>query len=93
MGSSGEVGMPSAFASSLASQIESELNSILAGEGRDAFETNDNSSDARDRRMLFVAIAQGVVKHLVANPEAFRLVLTKDLQGRVTDAHIAIDSE
>jgi hypothetical protein len=89
----GGTGMPSAFANSLASLIESELNSILGGEGRDTFGPDDNSSDARDRRMLFVAIAQGVVRHLVANPEAFRLVLTKDGGGRVTDAKIVIDSE
>lgn len=89
----GATGMPPAFANSLASLIESELNSILGGEGRDQFDANDNSSDARDRRMLFVAIAQGIVQHLVANPDAFRLVLTKDGSGRVTDARIVIDSE
>lgn len=93
MGSPAEAGVPADFANSLAARIESELNSILAGEGRDTFLVNDNSADARDRRMLFVAIARGVVAHLVANPEAFKLKLTHDAGGHVTDVSLDIEQE
>ena len=71
MGSSSAVGMPPEFANSLAAAIEATLNSILAAEGKQTFTLNDNSRAARDRRMLFVAIAQGVVNHLTANEAAF----------------------
>ena len=71
MGSGNAVGMPPEFAGSLAAAIESVLNSILAAEGKQTFALNDNSREARDRRMLFVAIAQGVVNHLTANEAAF----------------------
>jgi hypothetical protein len=91
MGGPGEVGMPADFVSSMASRIEDELNSILGGEGRDTFDTHDNSSDARDRRMLFVAIARGVVAHLVDNPDAFKLHLTKDGDGKVTNVTLTIE--
>jgi hypothetical protein len=91
IGNGGGTGIPGDFDNSLASQIENELNSILGGEGRDTFDTNDNSSDARDRRMLFVAIARGVVAHLVANPDAFKLNLTKDGDGKVTNVTLTIE--
>ena len=60
---------PTAFAGSMAEAIEEALNALLPAERR--FATNDNSKEARDRRLLFVAIAQGVVDHLVAKTSAF----------------------
>ncbi len=71
MGSSSTVGMPPEFANSLAAAIEAALNDILSAEGKQTFALDDNSRAARDRRMLFIAIAQGIVSHLTANETAF----------------------
>ena len=91
MGATGEEGvMPPPFADSMAARIESELNSILFGEGRDQFDPDDNTADARDRRMLFVAIARGVVQYIADNPGAFHLKLSRDGGGRVTDVQIVV---
>ena len=38
---------------------------------------DNDEPETRDRRRLFVAIAQGVIDHLAANPDAFRLDLVK----------------
>ena len=39
-----------------------------------------------ERRLLFVAVAQGVVRHLVANPNAFKVeVSLTDGEGEVTE--------
>ncbi len=39
-----------------------------------------------ERRLLFVAVAQGVVRHLVANPNAFKVeVSLTDGEGKVTE--------
>jgi hypothetical protein len=93
MGPPGDEGaMPAEFADSMAARIESELRTILIGEGRDPFDLDDNSSDARDRRMLFVAIARGVVNYMVDHHDAFRPVLSKD-GNFVTGVDIVIDKE
>ena len=90
MGLIGGGGMPSAFSDSMAARIESELNLILPFEGYDTFETGVNSTEARDRRMLFVAIAQGIVKHIADNKAAVHLKLSRDGSGRVTDVQVVI---
>ena len=84
---------PSAFADSMAAKIEEELSALLVGEGRDPLDLNDNSSETRDRRVLFVAIAKGVIKHLVANQDAFRVVPTSTVNGFITSARIEIQDE
>ncbi|MGH8308564.1 MAG: hypothetical protein ACRETX_02080, partial [Steroidobacteraceae bacterium] len=48
------------------------LNDLLIDEGREPLST-ENTTATRDRRLLFVAIAQGVVNHLVDNSNAFRI--------------------
>jgi hypothetical protein len=48
---------------SLAAQIETELNLLLAADGLQTLPL-DNAQETRDRRRLFVAIARGVVRHL-----------------------------
>ena len=45
---------------SMAAQIESELNLLLAADGLQTLPL-DNAQETRDRRRLFVAIARGVV--------------------------------
>ena len=75
MGASNEVGMPAAFAGSMAADIESALNTLLGAEGKQQLLISDNSPDTRDRRLLFVAIAQGVMNHLRNHQGAFVIKL------------------
>ncbi len=72
-GSPAEVGTPGAFANSMAQTMEDELNKLLEAEGRPKVPL-DNSAETRDRRMMFIAIARGVVRHLRENQAAFRVV-------------------
>jgi hypothetical protein len=72
LGSKAHVGIPPEFADSMAQQIEQALNDLLVAEGKDPLSTANNTA-TRDRRMLFVAIARGVVNHLVDNADAFRV--------------------
>lgn len=58
------------FASSMAKAMEDALNVLLVAEGRPPVDTTD-SDETRDRRIMFLAIAQGVVNHLAANEDAF----------------------
>ena len=55
----------SEFADSMAERIEVELDTLLALDGLPTLPTNPNDREVRDRRRLFVAIARGVVRHLV----------------------------
>jgi len=73
MGLPGGGGTPSAFADSMAAAIESELNLLLQAEGLPKLAL-DNSTETRDRRRLFVAIARGVVRHLNERREAIDVV-------------------
>ena len=72
LGSAATVGIPAEFANSMAQAMENALNDLLQQEGRDPL-TTANTTATRDRRMMFVAIARGVVNHLVANADAFRV--------------------
>ena len=74
MGSADALGMPPEFAGSMAAAIEAALNTLLAAEGKPELPVDDNSPETRDRRMLFVAIAQGIVNHLTANEAAFVVI-------------------
>lgn len=66
------------FAGSMAEAIEDALNDLLDDEDKPRVSTDD-TPETRDRRIMFVAIAQGVVNHLVANPGAFNV--TEDSAG------------
>jgi hypothetical protein len=79
--------LPAAFAGSLAAAIEAALNFYQTGEGKDALPV-DNTTETRDRRILFLAIAKGVVDHLTAHPGAFRIV---NQFGDPTSLRIEID--
>jgi hypothetical protein len=63
---------PPEFADSMAAEMESILNSLLAADGLRTL-PDDNSRESRDRRRLFVAIARAVVKHLDVRRGAIRL--------------------
>lgn len=64
------VGTPPEFAASMAEAMEQALNDLLVEEGKPELDTANNA-ETRDRRTLFLAIARGVVSHLVANHDAF----------------------
>lgn len=88
LGSANHTGTPPEFASSMAQRMEEALNDLLVGEGRDPVST-ENTTTTRDRRILFVAIAQGVVQHLLDNPHAFDVehndgTLVSDRRIRIT---------
>jgi hypothetical protein len=87
LGSPAEGAIPPAFADSMAAAMETALNSILAGEGKDKVPV-DNTPESRDRRTMFAAIAQGIVNHLVQNQAAF---VIKDTLGNPVALHIDIN--
>jgi hypothetical protein len=88
LGAASDPGNPAAFAGSMAAAIESALNALLLAEGRPALPI-DNSAETRDRRMLFVAIAQGVVNHLAAHHGAF--VIRADDSTPLGNHHLTVE--
>ncbi|MFQ5793432.1 MAG: hypothetical protein ACE5JP_00075 [Candidatus Bipolaricaulia bacterium] len=58
------------FENSMAGEIEKALNDLRAKEGMDPIPLGN-----RDRRMLFIAIARGVINHLKNNEQAFQIHL------------------
>lgn len=55
----------------------------------------DDTPEARDRRVLFAGIARGVIDHLIAHPEALRVVFTAVPANHTTGefaAHVQIDA-
>jgi len=61
-----------AFESSMAQAMEQALNNLLPQIDRPQVPTED-TAETRDRRAVFLAIARGVVNHLVANAAAFEV--------------------
>ncbi len=74
MGSPNSAGTPPEFANSLAAAIEDAYWSALQADGKDRFDRSLNQDSDRDRRRIFVAIAQGVIGYLDANADAFKVV-------------------
>ncbi|HEV2415938.1 MAG TPA: hypothetical protein VGX27_14130 [Candidatus Dormibacteraeota bacterium] len=73
MGDPSELRMPVEFADSMASYIEAAFDKANQGEGKPPLALDSNTSDDRDRRMIFVAIAQGVIEYLVAGQADFTI--------------------
>lgn len=86
LGSPSDPAIPPAFAGSMAAAMEIAINALLSSEGRPTVPV-DNSPESRDRRILFLAIAQGVVNHLAQNPDAFRI---RNAIGDPVGLHIEI---
>jgi hypothetical protein len=84
LGSAAAGGTPPEFAASMAQAMELALNELLIAEGRDTVST-ENTTETRDRRILFVAIARGIVRHLSANHDAFDVV--RDDDGTALSQH------
>ena len=92
MGSSeadgGPTTKPLEFAGSLAEAIEDAFNTLLAADDMDQLPVNNNLPETRDRRRLFVAIAQGLATYL----EGREVEFTFDSLTRVpTNRTITID--
>jgi hypothetical protein len=80
---------PLDFANSMADAMDTAFHTLLSNEvpAMKTFEVNTNSREARDRRRLFVAIAQGIVRHLKDNAGA---LVIKDSLNNVINIHIDI---
>jgi len=83
-----ETGMPVAFKDSMTAATDAAFNIVLPPSHQ--FEVNTNSPDARDRRRLFVAIAQGIVHHLCDNARAFEIL---DSRNNPTGDQISIQTD
>lgn len=78
---------PGHFANSMADAMDTAFHDLLVGEGMKTFELDTNSKEARDRRRIFVAIAQGIVRHLSANAGALSI---RDVADNPVPLHIDI---
>lgn len=78
---------PGDFADSMAEAIEVALNQLLAAEGKPTVPTDD-TPETRDRRILLVAIARGVINHLHANEDAF--TIRDDANVELQQHHVRI---
>lgn len=86
LGDKGGSTTPPQFAGSLADAIEHQLHDLLkADTGKEPFQLDDNSPDARARRALLVAIARGVVDHLKDHAsDGWQIIDGKGFTCRVT---------
>jgi hypothetical protein len=78
---------PGDFVDSMADAMDTAFHNLLSAESMKTFELDTNSKEARDRRRLFVAISQGIVRHLKDNAGA---LLLKDSSNNVVNIHIDI---
>jgi hypothetical protein len=86
MGPAASPTTPTEFIDSMAQRIEDAYWALLAPEQR--FDRSTNSEMDRDRRRIFVAIAQGVVEHMHDHQGAFRVEANSPLP---TNIRIEID--
>jgi hypothetical protein len=70
------------FADSMAEEMEKALNQVRDKEGLSALPTGD-----KDRRMLFIAIAWGVINHLQKKQEGVTVSVT---DGHTHNGHATI---
>ena len=78
---------PGAFFNSMADAMDTAFHNLLSAEPMKTFDLETNSTEARDRRRLFVAIAQGIVRHLKDNAGA---LVIKDSLNDPVGLHIDI---
>jgi hypothetical protein len=90
MGSANDASTPVEFANSMAANIEAAFSDLLEDAGLPRL-ADDNSKESRDRRRLFVAIAQGVVRHLVEHQDAFTIHVPHDTNGVTVHPTIAAE--
>lgn len=90
MSAGGGSGIPPEYAVSMAQAMEDALNVLLVQEGKPDLPT-ENTTETRDRRILFVAIARGIVQHLAANQPAFSI--RRDDNSVLTNHNVHIEIE
>ena len=78
-------GRISDFEDSMAQEIENAYNAVLSENGKQPLP----SSDALDRRMLFIAISRGVINHLQKKHKAVTTKLPEPPAGQTVAAEIA----
>lgn len=79
MGSKSVPDTPEEFADSMAADMEAVLNELLEEEHMDRL-PDDNSTETRDRRRLFVAIARGIIEHLDRNRFGIEIELPSSIK-------------
>lgn len=69
--------LQTAFADSMAEEIEKALGELHIETGLGPLPAADpeNQPDSRNRRILFLAIARGVLRHFEKNPDAFEITV------------------
>ena len=90
MGSPNDDDTPAVFADSMAADIEAAFSELLQDAGLPPL-ADDNSKESRDRRRLFVAIARGVVRHLVERQDAFTIHVPHDTDGVTVHPTISVE--
>ena len=73
------------FDDSMAHEIEAAYNAVLQESGKAPLP----AAGADDRRMLFIAIARGVINHLQKKQAALTVVLPAAPAGQTLGAHVA----
>ena len=73
MGAASNPSTPNEFTASMAAAIEDAYWNSLAADNKLTFDRSTNSESDRDRRRIFVAIAQGVTAYLHGNADAFEV--------------------
>jgi hypothetical protein len=76
---------PAVFAGSMADEIERALNRLLPAGHKLTF---DDAEAMRDRRRLFVAIAEGVLRYLEAHENDLELDFTDVPVSGTFEAHL-----
>jgi hypothetical protein len=74
----------------MAEAMEVALNQLLSATGKPTVPTDD-SDEVRDRRILFVAIARGVIDHLVDNEDAFTIRRQDDDTVELAEHNVRIE--
>lgn len=82
----------SGYVGSMAAEIETQLNLLLALDDLPTLPTDPDDREVRDRRRLFVAIARAVVKHLDDNRLAIDILVPDGIGDSVT-VHPTFDTE
>jgi len=77
MGPASAASTPNEFIGTMAQRIEDAYWALLAPEQQ--FDRTTNTEQDRDRRRIFVAIAQGMVEHLHDHQGAFRVAADSPL--------------
>ena len=74
----------SGFANSMAEEIETQLNLLLALDGMPTLPNDADDREVRDRRRFFIAIARAVVIHLNDRRTSIDIEVPDGIGGTIT---------